>query len=87
MGRKFFGRLLSGDHNVVPGSTQECEMRQSQCKMQGHKPSVSLGSIDAVNLIIGNENQSLKSTIRGMGQDNCFPLRYGGQILHFVIYF
>lgn len=44
----------------------------SQCKMKGHKPSVSLESIDAVNLITGSENRSLKSTIRGIGQDNCF---------------
>lgn len=65
----------------------KCEVREvSQCERKGHKPSVSLDSIDAGNLITGNENQWLESTIRGMGQDYCFPLRYLGEILHFVTY-
>lgn len=86
MGRQIFRRCLSGDHNVV--STQECEMRQEpQCRIKGHKLSISLTSIDAVNLITGNENQSLLSTIRGMARGNGFPLRYRGEILPFAIYF
>ena len=76
-GEIFLEGVLSGDHNWCQCQPQECEVGQaSQCEMKGHEPSVSLESIDAVNLITGSENQSLKSTIRGMGQDNCFPLRY-----------
>lgn len=64
-GWKFFWKVLSGDHSVV--STQECEMRQEpQCRIKGHKHSISLASIDAVNLITGNESQSLTSRARGM---------------------
>lgn len=33
------------------------------------------GYIDAMNLIVGNENQLLEPTIRGQGQNNCFQLK------------
>lgn len=49
---EIFWKPLNGDQKMVLESTQECEMRPaSPYKMEGHKPSVSLGSIDAVNLI------------------------------------
>lgn len=88
VGTTYFGRPLSGDHNSVLVSTPRMwsEAGVSVWQEKDHKPSVSSEPTDAVNLITGNVIQWCKSTMRGMGQDNCFALRNWGEILHFVIH-
>lgn len=89
VGTKFFGRPLSVEHNAEFVSNPRLWSKAgiSVWHEKDHKPSVSSESTDAVNLITGNENQWCKSTMRGLGQDNCMALRYWGEILHFVIIF